>query len=144
VWSWFEQLTLKGEYFIPPRIQVFPLYVRCQFSLLVRQKHDLDVGITRSGEVLRDKVNGPDDAQGQGRLLEVVGDAELEPSELLAWSGRFRVIAGDVVIGDVWNQLTGLGSQRVRSVGSRLLLAVMQLRCKVLLAVRLRSLSRLE
>lgn len=113
--AWFE-LTFKREHFIPPRIQVLPFDVRRQFSFLVRQKHDLDVGVARSGEVLGDKVNRPDDAQGQGCLLEVVGDAELEPSELLARSGRFRVIAGHLVVRDVWNQLTGLGGQHVRRV----------------------------
>jgi len=51
--------------------------------LLVRQKHDLDVRIGSTGDVLGGQVDGSDDLQSERRLIKVVAEGKLNAAELI-------------------------------------------------------------
>lgn len=76
--------TFECKRFVPTGIEVSPFDFRREFSLLVRQKQDFDVWVTRAGHVFCDEVNGPDDLERKNQLLWVIAEAELDAAQLLA------------------------------------------------------------
>jgi len=78
------QPTFKQEGLVPVGVEVLPLDLGLQLVLLVRQQIELDEGVGRAGEVLGRKVLTFEDFDGEGRVLEAVPHAELDPAQLLA------------------------------------------------------------
>lgn len=93
--------TLKQEGFVPVRVEVLPLDLGLQLVLLVRQKVDFDEGVGGAGEVLGRELLASEQFDGEGRVLEAVADAKLDPAQLLA----DRPFA--VVILRTWRELQG-------------------------------------
>lgn len=93
--------TLKQEGFVPVGVEVLPLDLGLQLVLLVGQQVDFDEGVGGAREVLGRELLAPEDFDGEGRVLEAVAYAELDPAQLLA-DGPFAVI-----ILRTWRQLRG-------------------------------------
>ena len=109
VQSTLASLTLEGEDLVPPRVEVLPLDTRRQLALLVRQQHDLQVGVARARHVVHDRqVDGTHDLQGQGHVLGVVLEAELNASLPLAArvvvGGQGQVVPRVLLLGRVAQQ----------------------------------------
>lgn len=66
-------------------VEVLPLDLGLQFVLLVRQQVDFDEGVGGTGEVLGRELLAPEHFDGEGRVLEAVAYAELDPAQLLAY-----------------------------------------------------------
>lgn len=65
------------------RVEVLPLDLGLQLVLLVGEQVDLDEGIAGATEVLGRQLLRLHDLHGQGGLLEVVADAELDAAQVL-------------------------------------------------------------
>ena len=76
-------LTFKGEDFVPSRVEVLPLDVRRQCVSLVWKQWDLDVRVRRPTQVLGGQSLGSNDFDGEGLRVEVVGDAEVDSTQLV-------------------------------------------------------------
>lgn len=64
-------------------VEVLPLDLGLQLVLLVGEQVDLDEGIAGAAEVLGRQLLCLHDLHGQGGLLEVVADAELDAAQVL-------------------------------------------------------------
>lgn len=90
--SWVEiTQTLKQESFVPVGVEVLPLDFCLQLVLLVWQQIDFDKGVGGAGEVLCRELLAPENFDGEGRVLEAVAYAELDPAQLLT-DGPFAVV----------------------------------------------------
>lgn len=83
--------TLKQEGFVPVRVEVLPFDLGLQLVLFVGQQVDFDEGIGGAGEVLCGELLAPENFDGEGRVLETVAYAELDPAQLLT-DGPFTII----------------------------------------------------
>lgn len=75
--------TFEEEGLVPVRVQVLALHLGLQLVLLVGEQVDLDEGVAGAAEVLGRQLLGLHDLDGQGGLLEVVADAELDAAQVL-------------------------------------------------------------
>lgn len=87
------------------RVEVLPLDLCLQLVLLVRQQVDFDKGVRGAGEVLGREVLSPENFDGEGRVLEAVAYAELDPPQLFT----DRPFA--VIVLRTWRQLQGPQTQ---------------------------------
>lgn len=76
--------TLEQEGFVPVGVEVLPLDLGLQLVLLVGQQVDFDEGVGGAGEVFGRELLAPKHFNGEGRVLEAVAYAELDPAQLLA------------------------------------------------------------
>lgn len=83
--------TFKEEGFVPVGVKVLPLDLGLQLVLLVRQQVDFHKRVRGAGEVFGREVLAPENFDGEGRVLETVAYAELDPAQLLT-DGPFAVI----------------------------------------------------
>lgn len=85
VMLWVEKTqTLEQEGFVPVGVEVLPLDLGLQLVLLVGQQVDFDEGVGGAGEVFGWELLAPQHFNGEGRVLEAVAYAELDPAQLLA------------------------------------------------------------
>lgn len=100
--SWVEKTpTLEQEGFVPVGVEVLPLDLCLQLVLLVGQQIDFNEGVWGAREVLGWELLASEHFDGEGRVLEAVAYAKLDPAQLLA-DGPFAV-----VILWTWRELRG-------------------------------------
>lgn len=86
-------------------VEVLPLDLGLQLVLFVRQQVDFNKGVGGAREVLGWEVLAPENFDREGRVLETVAYAELDPTQLFT-DGPFIILR-------TWGQLQGNKSRQI-------------------------------